>query len=317
MRYSHRCQKAFTLIELLVVISILALLIGLLLPIFGSARGSARALASLSNLRQWGIGNAIAADESDGYLPWVGDSDADNVAVDLFGAPFGPPGFAFTKDRKRKTDVFWAHRVPPLLNDRSYRAISQTRADVPLPGDGGSLFIDPSAELPTPGVDTTKPGTVLPAAGAPYTSTSGANTAHFLFGYVPNSGMVRTLNNGDKTFPRRMRIDNLARSSATVAMLEMRTTRRELEGLDATAAVNAFRSVDLGRSKSNWKRFAARHQQGGHLLFADGHGAHYKYTDVIDHAPGDPDPAFRDAVAPGGGGYNRNDLIWDPLGAAR
>jgi len=316
MKRSHT-PSAFTLIELLVAISIIALLIGLLLPVLGSARDSARALASLSNLRQWGIGNAIAADEADGYLPWVGDSNEDNVAIDLFGGAFGPPRIDFTADRKLKADVFWAHLVPPLLGYRSYREISQVRDDVPLLSDGGSLFTDPSANLPTPGTDLTDPGTVLPPEGAPYTSAGPNGIAHFLFGYVPNSAMVRTLNPGDKTFQRRMRIHTIPKPSATVAMLEMRTTQLELLELGDTPLINLFRSKELSRSKSNWKRFAARHQEGGHLLFADGHAAHFKYTDVINHLPGDPDPAYRDAVEPGVDGYNQTNIIWDPLGRAQ
>ena len=64
-----RCQCGFTLIELLVVISIVALLIGLLLPALKKAKEAARRAHCLSNLRQITNGLHVYANEFDGRFP--------------------------------------------------------------------------------------------------------------------------------------------------------------------------------------------------------------------------------------------------------
>ncbi|WP_428390057.1 type II secretion system protein [Mucisphaera sp.] len=64
--------RAFTLIELLVVISVIAVLVGLLLPALSSARDVARSSVCLSNLRQAFLAIRLYADEHDGIGPAIG-----------------------------------------------------------------------------------------------------------------------------------------------------------------------------------------------------------------------------------------------------
>jgi len=66
----HR-RGAFTLIELLVAISIIALLVGLLLPALSSARESSKRVKCLSNLRQTFIAWEMYLQEGEGYFPYT------------------------------------------------------------------------------------------------------------------------------------------------------------------------------------------------------------------------------------------------------
>ena len=76
-------NKGFTLIELLVVISIIALLVGILLPALGAARRTAKKIACGSNQRQVGVAFATYAVNNDDYIVPLAQSLIQNSAPNI------------------------------------------------------------------------------------------------------------------------------------------------------------------------------------------------------------------------------------------
>ena len=64
-----RDRKAFALIELLVVISVIALLMGILLPILGRVRKQAQSVRCQANLKHLGMAVAVYVAENEGVFP--------------------------------------------------------------------------------------------------------------------------------------------------------------------------------------------------------------------------------------------------------
>ena len=122
--------------------------------------------------------------------------------------------------------------------------------------------------------------------GAPYRS----GQFSFFFCYVMNSKLNSALPAGS-----RLKIGRIERPTATAIMLEMRTIPTELPSSDP------FYGSTLDRAKADWQRFANRHDSGGHIAFADGSARHVAYTYATQTASGD---------------YNKDKLIWNPLGPA-
>ena len=64
-------MRGFTLVELLSVLAILAILIGLLIPLLVTARRDARRVTCLSNLHQLGIAVGMYVHDADSLYPWA------------------------------------------------------------------------------------------------------------------------------------------------------------------------------------------------------------------------------------------------------
>jgi len=90
--------RAFTVIELLVVVSIIALLVGILLPAIGKAREQAQLTRSQANIKQMGTAAAVYSAEyadrqftmvNDNLVRWGADGAA---AVTRFGGTAAAAG---------------------------------------------------------------------------------------------------------------------------------------------------------------------------------------------------------------------------------
>jgi prepilin-type N-terminal cleavage/methylation domain-containing protein/prepilin-type processing-associated H-X9-DG protein len=239
---SRSAGRGFTLVELLVVIGIIALLISILLPTLGRAREAARRTMCMSNLRQWGMGFQMYANQNRGLLPVDGD-DGDKP-----GAPVG----------QWDASYLWFNAVPAIVGGKPYSQLQDDdlagKRRLPIEGEN-SLFVCPSTSVAVgvAGKDTVDGNGYFMMWGL-----SGASIAQrrTFICYVINSKLNSIKN---------PKLTNLRPASYTVLLTEKRMRPLEVSKADS------FIGKNLGRMKGDWQRFASRHQNGGYLLMADGH----------------------------------------------
>ncbi len=170
-------RTAFTLIELLVVISIIALLIGVLLPALGAARATARQIACGSNHRQNGIAFVSYATDHQDLLPYGewGQSEGrswDDLVAEYFGVQLSRDLMDAGDSRRDEiidawggvNIIFCPSDEPDDRTDRTYRmprGPNQFRTSDP---QAGGVFKDSSGRL-IGGVGTRRQDTGWAASG--------------------------------------------------------------------------------------------------------------------------------------------------------
>src|SRR5713226_8794215 len=78
----HRSKRAFTLTEFLVLIPVAALLATMLLAVSNDAKQQLQAAACLNNMRQWGFGFMMYAND---YFPYDGNASS---GLCIAGSPY-------------------------------------------------------------------------------------------------------------------------------------------------------------------------------------------------------------------------------------
>jgi prepilin-type N-terminal cleavage/methylation domain-containing protein/prepilin-type processing-associated H-X9-DG protein len=265
--------RGFTLIELLVVVAIIAVLIGILVPSLGRARAKARLTVCQTRLRAWGQGFAAYAAAYDGALPM--DSASSGTGSDAINS-----GSRMTAMGRFTDDDLWFNGVGKLAAGGAYYEL-QASGKMPLSG-AKSAFVCTEAIDAAAGAasDTVKNGffmtTGYVAVGddPPTASTTFTTEQRPMF---LSYGMCAKIRNIDYDYHGKglpasryrgngiTRFADLLPSSTAVLVAEKRVNPNELPVSD----LNYGKA--LTPNAVDPTRFAARHNGGGNIAFADGH----------------------------------------------
>ncbi|MEM8875987.1 MAG: type II secretion system protein [Planctomycetota bacterium] len=241
----RRRGDGFTLIELLVVISIIAILVGLLLPALSAARKAAQLVACTSNLRQCAIGTYVYATDYNVALPmaiWPNTDRFGNSPVNF--------RWAARWNRDFIAPVVLGREFP--LNTAGFEEWREATIDSVFSCPNGADRIDPSTGIAA--IDNTNPW----AWSYAFNGMIGTTLRDYEDPAV-NAGIIRS---------RFKSIEAIRSASSAMVLLESFNVNEDADRMQFGTIEPTFRSA------------AATHQDRGTVGYADGSAANLAFEDL-------------------------------------
>ncbi len=225
-------RKAFTLLELLIVIVIIAVLASLLLPALANAKAKGRRIDCQSRLKQWHLAFTMYAEDYDDWIPRESYEPKGETTINNWTQVKGKPQPNGGTDSQ---DV-WYNSLPPYLQ------LPPTSSFAARPDRKNfydkNLIHCPAAKFPS---HAFRDNYLFP-----------------LFSVAMNSQLIQT------------------GPSVKMSAIESRDPVRTVIFLDNLLEGEkkvhpAQENSHLGQPGAWASRFGARHENGGNLVFGDGH----------------------------------------------